>query len=931
MKQREETLENTGNRRRNRLVGITVFVLGWGLMAALVLVWLAGSAGAITPAEASSADGAGAGTSVRKGWDGSVKGNSKLVSARQAVIRRTGKLKVRVTLRTTRRSPRALRRARVKVRLRVKGRKKPAPGSTFRKAGTVASARAAIRINRPRTITMKLNRLGRKMVADCGSPTFRATVRVRAPKGLHGTRALRARARKPARQQSLCAVPGDVDLSQGKKCEFIDDPANPCLGTFPNDFFTRPDRTSGTGLRLDINPDATPMNTSHRHIGVDSLNTSDGFSPGASIVLRIPGLDNRAAFDRSGLVGEPDMSQAFAPNQPAVLIDAKTGKRQLIWTELDSKATTDANRTLIVRPGRNLLDGHRYIFALRNLKDASGRGIEVPAGFRLYRDHDLTSNRLVESRRAGFESVFSTLGKAGIKRNSLYTAWDFTVASTKNITGRMISIRDRAFDLLGDHNLSDGSIDGTAAPDFTVTSVEDYSSQVPPYSGRGVQNIRTVTGTFQVPCYLQNPANPASPCASGATFRLDTDGLPIRQPGATYTARFTCNIPRSAVRKDGSDWVVDHPVRPSLYGHGLFGEYTEVNSTDIRQLGNEQGVMVCGTDWIGMADEDELGAGLPALLDFTKFPALPDRLQQGFLDFLYLGRLMIHPDGFASDPAFRFGPGENTTSVIDPANLFYYGNSQGGIAGGALTAVATDITRSVLYVGAMNYSTLLPRSVDFDEFEAIMNPSYRNEMERPLIFSLIQTMWDRGEPDGYANHITSDPLPDTPVHKVMMLMAYGDHQVANVATEVEARTLGLPLRRPVVGNPEGIPGTGNPPDRLAPGMINPWFDHAALGDLAGPAADGNALFVWDIGPKRMEGSPAKLFGTDPPPLANIPPVTSDSDGDGSDGSGIDPHDTVIRSSPLARQQIADFINTNGKVTDPCGSNPCWAAGWQGMP
>ena len=41
-----------------------------------------------------------------------------------------------------------------------------------------------------------------------------------------------------------------------------------------------------------------------------------------------------------------------------------------------------------------------------------------------------------------------------------------------------------------------------------------------------------------------------------------------------------------------------------------------------------------------------------ALLDLSKFPTLPDRLQQGFLDFLFIGRALIHPKGFASSLAF---------------------------------------------------------------------------------------------------------------------------------------------------------------------------------------------------------------------------------------------------------------------------------------
>ena len=54
----------------------------------------------------------------------------------------------------------------------------------------------------------------------------------------------------------------------------------------------------------------------------------------------------------------------------------------------------------------------------------------------------------------------------------------------------------------------------------------------------------------------------------------------------------------------------------------------------------------------------------------------------------------------------------------------------------------------------------------------------------------MQMLWDRGEPDGYADRMTSDPLPDTPAHQVLMNNALGDHQVTNYQSEVEARTIG---------------------------------------------------------------------------------------------------------------------------------------------
>ncbi len=858
------------------MVGIFVMVLGWGLIVLLALAWLTDGASA-APAATTSA-----------------KGRATVLDARQAQVARSGKLRVRVAVPRVKKKGKAPRAAQ-KVRLDVFA--KQSWSKRTRAAGIVRR----IFPGRKKVVRIPLSRAALDLVRNCGAPAL--TVKARGLR-LGSVRAWKAKQakRKLRGQASRCAVPTGVDLSRADRCEFIAAPSNICLGTFPNDHFTKRDPSSTTGVRLNLAADSTPANNKGVHVGVEELNRSDGFSPGPLISVRIPGLDNQVAFNQSGLVGEGDMSRTYAADQPAVLIDAETGKRQLIWAELDSTSTEDRYRNLIIRVGKNLVNGKRYVVALRGLEDASGKAIEAPAGFRMYRDGRRTSNKTVEGRRGHFEQIFKELGKAGIKRGSLYLAWDFTVASTENLTGRMLSMRDRAFAGLGDEDLTDGSIAGTQAPSFTVD---------PDLTPSGEENVRTVKGTYQVPCFLNQPG-----CPPGSIFNLDENQRPIRTPGNMMTARFVCNVPSSAVKDEGGTLKVDHKVRPSLYGHGLFGSVSELNSRNIRQLGDENGVMVCGTDWSGMANEDVATSAMPALFDLTKFPVLPDRLQQGFLNFLFLGRLMIHPDGFASDPAFKFD-GE---SVIDTSDLFYYGNSQGGIAGGALTAVATDFTRSVLYVPGINYSTLLTRSVDFDMYKAILYPVYQNELDRPLIFALMQTMWDRGEPNGYANHMTDDPLPGTPAHKVLIEMAYGDHQVANVATEVEARTIGAPLRLPVVDG-----------DRLTEGMVNPWYGHETLGDLAGAAANGNGFFAWDIGPKRMEGSPARLFGTDPAPIGNLPPRTSDSDGDGSDGYGIDPHDTVIRNSPLIRKQIADFLRTDGKITNPCGASPCYAAGWKGMP
>jgi hypothetical protein len=276
------------------------------------------------------------------------------------------------------------------------------------------------------------------------------------------------------------------------------------------------------------------------------------------------------------------------------------------------------------------------------------------------------------------------------------------------------------------------------------------------------------------------------------------------------------------------------------------------------------------------------------LADLSNFSSLPDRAQQGFVNFMYLGRLMIHPNGFNSDPAFQFTKNGVPQSVIDPTRLFYDGNSQGGIMGGSLAALAPDYNRAVLGVPAMNYSTLLRRSVDFDQYAVVLYQNYPNELERPLILALMQMLWDRGEADGYAHHMTDDPYPNTPAHTVLLHQAFGDHQVANVATEVEARTIGAAIR-----TPELDPGRHS--DR------NPYFGIPPIPSY--PYA-GSGYVVWD------SGSPT-------PPTTETPPRT-----------GADPH-SHPRGTFIARIQKSEFLQVNGSVVDVCGLKPCYANGYTG--
>jgi len=672
-----------------------------------------------------------------------------------------------------------------------------------------------------------------------------------------------------------------VDLSNADHCDFIgQQQGSLCLLPFPDDYYTVADPSTATGRRINLKTEATQPNTAGQRVDTAPYNLNDGFSPGQTIVLKVPGLDSIAAMQRTGAVPINHIGEYASPDQPIVVIDATTGRRWPIWSEIDSNASNPDRAALLIHPAVNFAQKDRYIVAMRDLRTAAGDQIPAPNGFRYYRDKLRSDSPVINQRREHFEGIFKTLQKAHIKRKDLYLAWDFTVASDQNIAAHMLHIRNDAFAQLGDTNLADGVVQGNA-PAFSVTSVQNFSSAQNPDTAREVQ------GTFTVPCYL-TPS-----CAPGGTFQLDPNGLPTRN--GNWTANFGCVIPRAAIDPGAA------PSRPSLYGHGLLGDASEVESDAQETLGQFGDITFCATDEIGFSNSDIPNA-IATLQNLSNFPKLGDRTQQGLLDELYLGRLMDNPWGFLSSGAFHVDGTTGSPGVIDPSHLYYNGNSQGGILGGALTGVSPDFTHASLGVPGMNYSVLLQRSVAFDTYAAFLNPAYPDKLTQALGISVIQMLWDRADANGYAHRMTTDPLPDTPSHKVLLDVGFGDHQVTTWAADTEARTIGAAAHAPVVD-----PGRWPDVDQLF-----------GIPRISSYPFGGSAIFYWDIGPLRPDpANPSNQIGVDPPPLTNTP-----------NRSGQDPHEAPRRA--LAEQQlVSGFLQPNGVITDTCGGKPCYAGSWTG--
>jgi len=625
-----------------------------------------------------------------------------------------------------------------------------------------------------------------------------------------------------------------IDPASEARCDPL---GGQCMLPFPNDYFTVADGSTATARRVSLAADSLPANIHGVHVDPTDQNRCDGFSPGSPVMTQIAGVD----LAQSNAPGLADPSRSLDADSPIVLLDATTGQRHPFWAELDAIADAGEAPLLIMHPRRNFADGHRIVVGLRHLVDSSGQAIAPTGAFAAYRDGVRTTDALFEARRPAMERIFADLAAAGVARDELQAAWEFTVASTQSLTGRMIAMRDEAFADLGD-----------AAPSFTVDTVTENPNEFV---------RRRVEGTFQLPLYLTLGGAP------GGRLVLDAAGKPQRQDGA-FTAHYTCNLPPASATS---------PARMSMYGHGLLGDRGEVNGSLTKKMSANHNIAYCATDWYGMA-EDDVGAAVAALSDLSQFPPIPDRLQQGLLAFLYLGRLMKHAEGFSANDAFRF----DGQSALKTDELYFDGNSQGAILGGALTAIAQDFTRSVLAEAGMNYSLLLDRSSDFDEYlNAVMKPNYPARYDRIIGIAVAQLLWDRGETDGYANHITADPLPDTPTHEVLLLGAVGDHQVTEYSLRVEAATIGAAAHVPIAAD-----------GRVT--EIDPGF---LLTPISQYPYSGSAYFLWDT------GSPSS-------PVGNVPSRT-----------GHDPHDDTP-NIPAVQDLKDQFWHPNGAVDDLCSGQPC---------
>ena len=601
-----------------------------------------------------------------------------------------------------------------------------------------------------------------------------------------------------------------------------------CLMPYPSDFF-RVD--TGDGPRLHFGADSLPIYRGDQHMTGEAFERADGFGGASPIMFTWPG----ATLAGTAPVFEP--AQSLAPESPTVLLDADTGQRIPHWVEYDH-LTLDrpgVEPIIVLRPAIALPRGHRIIVAIQGLRDADGAPVPATPAFAALRDQTASRYQGIHARRDRFEAqIFPALAAAGLLREQIQLAWDFTVATGPNGHDTLRIMRDRLEAAIGE--------DG---PEYTIESVEPTGDEHIPWMMIGIARIPSFLGP---------------PDAVGLRRHLlDAGGLPRLE--GFEAVEFTVQIPRSAI-------AGDRPIGVLQYGHGFLGDKGQGEGGWLRSMADEYGFLILSADMQGMSSADfgvwiQILAGRP-----SEFPHLAEKAMQGVMNHLALQRLM--KGRFLRETDERLT--RDGQPLYDPTDLMYYGNSQGGTMGAVIMSVTPDVRRGVLGVPGCGFPLLLQRSVVFEDFVRILDLTFTSRTEFALVLALLGSGWDRLDPLTVAPHLTTDPLPDTPPHEVLLHVAKEDAQVHNQVSFILARSIGnipvgLPLTQPTWGlDPQPLPYTGS------------------------------MLTEFDF---KHPDNPNPLT---PPPLAN------DTHGD-------------LRKLPAGQLQMMHFLRT-GEVIDVCDGQTC---------
>lgn len=538
-----------------------------------------------------------------------------------------------------------------------------------------------------------------------------------------------------------------------------------CLPPFPSDFLTRDDPSTPTRRRLVLPRNAlmTPPGTTP--IDMAPFNRADGWPTSMPILAHLG-----AALRAEDLTDIRHPERSVEATNPIAVFDMTARRRVPFLSEMDANARDATRAGLIVRPLEPFAFGTRHVVVIRrSVRTVAGAEPAASPGFVALRDRTPSADPRIESARARYEEVFTFLAAQGIPREEVYLAWDFTTASRAHVLNPILSMREEVFRraaMLG------------GLP-YTIARVAENPNP----------NVaRIVYGTFTPPNYLR----------ADNSLEFTADGRVVAQE-APRAYPFTMVVPASARMATG-------PIPLVVFGHGVFGRGEDYLTGDIgtrtlQPLANELGVALVATDWIGLSGDDSGLIVSQVVPNINRVTLITDRLLQSIVNNLALTELAT--GAVARDPMVRVA----ARDLVDPARVYYYGVSLGGIQGSSLFSVSRHISRAVVSVPGASWSNLLPRSTVYGPIKMFVDLRYPDPLLQAQFLGLLQVRFDHTDGINLATMAFRAPLADAPRDRRLVLQeAIGDCQVPNLTTRMLARTFGARQLTPGAETVFGLTG-----------------------------------------------------------------------------------------------------------------------------
>ncbi len=532
-----------------------------------------------------------------------------------------------------------------------------------------------------------------------------------------------------------------------------------CLAPWPVSSYLVASESSPTGVVLAVPAGAIPPGNGGAVFDPAHLNGKSGYSPATQIVAHF-GVE----LDGANLAGHAAIAASLTAASPTIILDAATGERVAHFAEVDANAIPGdpTRQALYLRPTTRLAGGHRYIVAITSaLHAADGAALDVPAGFAAIVSGAVTDNARLEALRPSYADIFATLAAAGVTKDQLLLAWDFTTAADADLRRDLLAARDAA-----------ATLQGAGGANLMLHDVVVEANPRP-----GI--ARKVTFTFDAPTVV------------------DAGGL-LREGGAPI-ARGTTPVRGVALVPSCATPAAPAPI--TLYGHGFFGGIEETGGAYVQAFAARSCRIILGTDWRGMARPDSANA-LIALGNLDKVFAFGEGIVQGMIDVEALAALAR-----TKIAAQLLVDGAGASVADTAADLTFFGISQGHILGSTLYAIDPQMRRGVLHVGGANWSLLFERSTNWATLGLPFKGTYADPLTQTLLQQVVQMGLDVIDPLHWAP-LAGDPAADK---QYLLYTSMGDTQVTTLGAFLQARTMGLPLAAPAAVPPYGLTLAAAPP------------------------------------------------------------------------------------------------------------------------